>query len=1029
MTSILSSSPGVSGPAGKQQAAPRSPGQHRSHRSIIACFGLACVLVAELLPESSPQGLFAAIGLVALLVAAILVFVPTWGRQPAVALDASVVELDPRRATWRWTLAGLGLFGLVVAQTWFRSGTVIAGGDIFPPVGTAWIGRIFSTYGWSGNNLGGPQTNQGQLPLGALAEVVHLAGGSGALTQRIWLSLLIAGIMVAAAALARSLAMSPLAGIVAGFFFFFNPMTLSQIGFNQVSLAAMVLVAALPGLVISYGRGTVKRWQMNLGFVVAAPFVGFVYANPPLVGMLVLTVLATPLLVWARFGRDAAARTWWGVLIGGVLLIAASAYWLIPQLLNTSSIDSGTLSALSSWKFTEARSTLANAFWLNTAWTWNFNLYSPYAHLFRQFPLSLVRALIPLLAFFGLTLRSPTGKEQRVLSTSTRLAGLLSVFALGLILLSNGTNAPGSLIFDPLYHLPYGWLLREPGRFLVVVALGYALLIGLLIDRVGSRVRTPSNPTPSVGPNTVWTTRVSWSRWLAVCVVVVAMVSAFPLWTGSIVPGSQGPIPSARVVVPTDWDQITNYLNSTSAPTGSLLVLPADDFYQMPYTWYYGTDSFILNLLDRHVVVPSQQGYYNVSSELLSAVQLEDSALTSHNWTEASQVLAVIGTPILLVRGDIEATIPGRDIVSPVILSAALTKDPDMRLVHRDGHLSLYELNGQYRLAPNNYATTNSSTPDLRLLAVLPQSTALISSPPQAGHAVIVPVPPLQNWQIGQNGLTSRVDLPNGWTFRLAALTTGGTGVAGAPVPIATISHPSAIHQVAILSQALGPSIISNGTFQGEGWGTNVGNCNNAVPLKAPEEIGGGVVPVEGLGAFPTNALQLHASVDAACESTPLDWHGGNFLIRYWSRSLSGHPPRVCVWEEPIGRCAQLSSTSTASTVQGSAWITDSSTVIPDIGTQRIRVFVYADSPGGGGQTITQYTNIVVRSIPTHSDAVLIGSPDTTAQPFQLAVGADGYSPMSSSATGTTHVIVDGLRNGWLTKPSTTDWHFRVLLE
>jgi hypothetical protein len=93
--------------------------------------------------------------------------------------------------------------------------------------------------------------------------------------------------------------------------------------------------------------------------------------------------------------------------------------------------------------------------------------------------------------------------------------------------------------------------------------------------------------------------------------------------------------------------------------------------------------------------------------------------------------------------------------------------------------------------------------------------------------------------------------------------------------------------------------------------------------------------------------------------------------------------------------------------------------VIPDTGTQTISVFVYADSPRGGGQTITQYANIVVRSIPANSDAVLIGSPETTAQPLHLTVGIDGYSPSWSSAPGTTHVIVDGLGNGSLTRSST----------
>ena len=57
--------------------------------------------------------------------------------------------------------------------------------------------------------------------------------------------------------------------------------------------------------------------------------------------------------------------------------------------------------------------------------------------------------------------------------------------------------------------------------------------------------------------------------------------------------------------------------------SGAVLVLPPDDFYQMPYRWgYYGTDSFIPDLMNRPVLVPSGQGYSPASVQLLRAVDL-----------------------------------------------------------------------------------------------------------------------------------------------------------------------------------------------------------------------------------------------------------------------------------------------------------------------------------------------------------------------------------------------------------------------
>ena len=121
--------------------------------------------------------------------------------------------------------------------------------------------------------------------------------------------------MVAAGALARSLSLTPVAGITVAVLFF-NPMTISQVGINDVFLVAMLLLAALPAAVISYGRGNLRTWQLSVVFVASGPLLGYAYANPPLVGMVVITAAASPLLVWLRFGRNAAGQSLRGLMIG-----------------------------------------------------------------------------------------------------------------------------------------------------------------------------------------------------------------------------------------------------------------------------------------------------------------------------------------------------------------------------------------------------------------------------------------------------------------------------------------------------------------------------------------------------------------------------------------------------------------------------------------------------------------------------------------------------------------------------------------
>jgi hypothetical protein len=959
-------------------------------------------VVAELLPTGSLQGFLAGFGFFALLIAAVMVV----ARRPRVMTVPSESVADVAGTSlqlrWSWTLVGLGLFGGVVVQTWFRAGTLIASGDIAPPIGTAWIGRIFADYGWSGNNLGGAQANQGMAPFALVDWLVHQAGGSGALAQRIWISLLVAGLMVAAGTFARSVGLTPKAGAVVALLYFFNPITLTQVGMNDVYLTAMLLLAALPATVVSYGRGNLRTWHLALVFVASAPLLGFAYSNPPLVAMIVVVTAVSPLLVRVRFGTSAAGQSLRGAWIGVALAAAASAYWLIPNQAALVNIASGNLSTLSSWAFTEARSNLANGLWLNTAWGWQFAEYFPYAHFFGELPLVLVRAFVPLLALFGLVLPTPADERGRAME---RLGATVAIGALVVILLATGTNPPGSLLFDPLYHLPHGWLLREPGRFLIAVGLGFALLVGILIDRLGDRrERRQATSGAQVRPVKGLRRIPLWAA-TSCLAIVVALAAGFPLLTGGVVLGPQHGFPSAHVTVPSYWNASANYLNSTAAPSGALLVLPPDDFYQMPYDWYYGNDGFIPDLYARHVVVPSAQGYDGAGSALLNAVTLEAQALEHRRWDLAAQDLTAVGTPIVLVRGDIDASFPKRNIVPPATLLHSLEADPQMTRIHTDGPLSFFRLRPAFDQPSTSYATTTQSAPNLAALAALPTRTALVTSPARPGHALVAYPPDPANWTVESNTLTTRLRLPDGWHYNVRSITLGPAAEAAS---LSTRITPAPKDQVDVqLAESLGTSLLANGDFH-DGPFSGVGNCDDALPVSSGDTFGGSVLPHAGPNG--QAALQLEASIDSACESTTLGWKRGPIDLRLDARSIAGSVPRLCLWEAPIDRCA---STPPLSSKGG--WQTTNMIATPDAGTKTIRLFLYADAPTGGGTSIEQYAAVSARSTAPPPDVVVVGTPLSASRTTERLVGwTEGYSSMWTSPSGTTHVVVDGMRNGWI---------------
>ena len=169
-------------------------------------------------------------------------------------------------------------------------------------------------------------------------------------------------------------------------------------------LAAMVLLAGLPAVVLTTASG---RWALRRGILLlgaSAPLLGYVYQNPPLVFMIGALLASMPLLVGWLDGRVAARRALRTLALGAPLLALASSYWLVPTLLQLKIEATSTLANPSSWTWTEGRATLANGFWLNNDWGWKFADYFPYAGAYDKFPLLILKFLLPVAAFGFLAL-------------------------------------------------------------------------------------------------------------------------------------------------------------------------------------------------------------------------------------------------------------------------------------------------------------------------------------------------------------------------------------------------------------------------------------------------------------------------------------------------------------------------------------------------------------------------------------------------------------------------------------------------
>jgi arabinofuranan 3-O-arabinosyltransferase len=917
---------------------------------------------------------------------------------------------DRASASWTWAFLVVVIVSGVAARSWFHEGTVIGTGDVTPPVGTAWITRIFWTWTWSGSDVGGPSTLVYQLPWAAVLMFAKMLGGSAGTAQQLWYTLLYVGAACASLTLLYTLELRPFPAVVGSLAYFLSPYAVANVVPNPVYLATLAMLPVVPAIIFACARGLLPvRWAVAL-MAATSPMLGYLYQNPPLLATVLAMMAFAPIVAGTIWGWPAGRQGALCTAVALPLTLAVSMYWIVPSILVLPNVATG-LANVATWSWTEGRATVGNAIWLNTFWGWRFPEYVPFAAAYETWPLTLLRFAPAMLAFgaLGVWPRSkrihPTGLDLQRFRLAVITAGISCV----LIFLSTGTNPPGNLLFDFLYSLPFGWLIREPGRFLIVVALMYAVLIALTIEWLIGALHQPRIARIK---SRAWTGVVS----LGGCVLVI--VPGLPLLTGVVVPDARPVLPPAHVAVPEYWIDMAAVVDNLQVP-GALLVMPPDDFYQMPYTWgYYGDDVFITELITRPVLVPSAQSYLQSAPQLMRAVSMTATSILDGDWVTTGRLVRALNTPLILVRGDVDTSLSGRTFRHPDSLSDQMLRFPNFSLVHVSGPLQLFELRGADALQSETttaYATVDSQMPDLRVLKALPIDTVLISSPPLPGVPSVVQLPPISEWPRQRDRVTWDARLPSDWKFDLVQL----DNQSGSTKPEGTASGPDA--RYASVSRTTDGHIrisipvqddMPNGDFHTTGW-DQVSNCANFSPQGPPAGLSAAVFDQDGPsgGQF----IRLTATRDSACVSQSVTWHGGPLLFQAGLRHLSGVQPRLCLWETGPEHCATLLNEPAA----GDTWTMYRSIVTPDPGTKAITLFLYSDVFSPGTTTANDFGDIQVLEPPALPQYDLVGEPSSFSPVRALLVHDQGYSMLWHGPTGTKHVLVDGLFNGWLGATST----------
>ena len=627
--------------------------------------------------------------------------------------------LPPARESFRAARPYAIVFAIssVVVSRWFVSGTFISTGDMGAFIRRGWEPGMAWAWNHQISGAGSGAHTIGRAFEFGLISLVGFLGGDETVAQWVFYTLIYGAVGVGVAFAARAVVRSDLAVVVAGTFGVMNGFFLTRLP-NPLNIISVATIAIVTGIALRVAMG--RRVPAVVGGIALMP-TSFLAFNPPMlvvafawagVGTLVLALLVV--------GRRGMLRLLKWLVLAAPWAVLLNLYWMIPfggvYTGGGGPESNATFTDPTNWSWATVNNTIPNILTMVANWAWFRPQYLPFASALDHPSWVWVRYLLPMLLLLAPVLALRVHRRAAL-----SLWGMSAAF----VFLAKGINAPFAGVNLWLYlHVPGFWLFREPmsklGQLLVVF---FAMLLAIAVHggtvrfraamarRAARHVRTSGGPQRPGGPVVV----------AAFGAVALAGTLAYPypLFTGSVIPDERPMQPSAHVRVPEYWRAMAETID-TDDRDGKVLVLPLDDYYQMPTTWgFFGVDS-IANLLIRHPVVqPKPDGYFGDVAGFKANVVAVEAALLSGDLEPVPRLLDSIGVSEVIVRHDLVRGLPGRTFADDAVLAEAIARVPGLTRVV-DGPLELWQVG-------------NGSSDSVRVY----DRTLSVASEPAAASAVI----------------------------------------------------------------------------------------------------------------------------------------------------------------------------------------------------------------------------------------------------------------------------------------------------
>jgi hypothetical protein len=552
---------------------------------------------------------------------------------------------------------------LVIVARWYRNDYLIASVDLFPDYAPLnLLQKSFFTWN-EGTPFGGfafPTFTTYYLLTWILSAVT-----STALAEITTFWLFMATAWLGAFVLCRALGFGLPASLAAAWAYVLSPVA----QFLPSFITADAYASALPWLLWMMLEGASnppsRKRLAALAITTSFLIISWIASTPQLFFELLFILVGWALFIlrYAKPGFVAwAAQT-------SILSVAAAAWWIVPVLFTvfSSIVVHATKSADVAWSFENA-SLLDNLRFI-TAWTWKFPYYIPYANGYDA------NVATYAAGFWGTTMLAVSLLFRRSrYAALARFAALVAVIG---FFIAKGMHSPLEGVNAFIYSLPGLVMFIEPAGFIIAALLMVSLAIAIVTEEL-----------QLFAVQSGFRARIAFGACI-LGTVAACLLSASPLLSGLIFSGLERGGVSNYIAVPPYWFEAAAAIDDAPG-RGAVLVLPADDTYQMIYNWkYQGVDVIPLELIKRPVLLQGSSLNY------FSDVRVEDikkslAGSLAFQSRSSAAALRTLGIRFILCRKDVvfRQDVEGDDCHSSFLAGNAVRRTYGELVVYDLGHVA-----------------------------------------------------------------------------------------------------------------------------------------------------------------------------------------------------------------------------------------------------------------------------------------------------------------------------------------------------